>query len=218
MASAESADLEEQKRSLRRDMTARRARLGPADRAKASAGAVERLLALPELRGFDGTQACVAGFVATRAEIDPAAALDAVRGRGARVVLPRVTEGGADRPRLRLHVADPGDDLRPGRFGIAEPDGACPEVRPSDVQVMIVPGLAFDRAGHRLGFGGGYYDELLGGPGGVRPACVIGLGYDFQVVDTCPAGGRDARVDVLVTDARVIRCAPDGTAREEGPS
>jgi 5-formyltetrahydrofolate cyclo-ligase len=72
-----------------------------------------------------------------------------------------------------------------------------------------VPGLAFDGRGNRLGFGGGYYDEWLAAAADRRPGLVVGLGYDFQVVDACPADERDARVDCVVTDARVIRCLDD---------
>jgi len=69
---------------------------------------------------------------------------------------------------------------------------------------MIVPGLAFDAAGRRLGFGGGYYDGVIDDAraGG---AAVIGFAYDFQIVDRVPAGPDDRGVDVVVTDARVIQ-------------
>jgi 5-formyltetrahydrofolate cyclo-ligase len=262
-------------------MDDRRNGLASGQRARAAAAATARLVALPEMRAAFGRGAYVAGFVATRAEIDPADALDQVRANGAHVVLPRVTgpatvanvanvnagargstpearapasvpapitvQGGAPgpnvgaasgasarqdqaredsarhdsapedwdvddvrrqgggRPRIRFHLAAL-SDLRPGRWGIQEPDAQCPEVRAADVAVMIVPGLAFDASGRRLGFGGGYYDEVLAGQGTGRPRLVVGLGYDFQVVDVCPADEHDARVDCVVTDARVIRC------------
>ena len=203
-------------------MSERRSHLDAGVRAEAARAAGERLLALPELQQAGARGAVVAGFVATRGELDPTPVLDEVRRAGGRVALPRVTDG---RPRLRFHVAD-GASLRPGRFGILEPDSACPEVASADVALMIVPGLAFDGAGHRLGFGGGYYDEVLGaGDGGLaapgatpsaRPACVVAYAYDFQVVDACPATERDAQVDCIVTDRRVIRCAsgtpPAGSA------
>lgn len=236
MASAESVALADQKRILRRAMGDTRSRLTPEERALASRAATERLGALPELRAAVARGACVAGFVATRAEIDPAAALAEIRAGGARVALPRVSEPAEDglpagrgrgaggsgamgdargdvrgdaradgSQRLTFHLAS-GGDLRPGRFGIDEPDASCPEVQAGDVAVMIVPGLAFDGAGRRLGFGGGYYDGVLAPEGGRRPLFVVGLGYDFQIVATCPADGRDARVDCVVTDTRVIRC------------
>lgn len=210
MASAESAFWEE-KRSLRRAMKDRRAGLTPEERAQAAADAAARLVALPQLGAAAAGGECVAGFSAVRGELDPRAALEAARAAGAQVAFPRVDDAAS--PRLRLHVTASAAELRPGRFGIAEPDGTLPEVAPEDVAVMVVPGLAFDAAGRRLGFGGGYYDELLAAPAARRrPAFVVGFGYDFQVVAVCPAGERDGRVDCVITEARVIHCPGAGTA------
>lgn len=192
-------------------MKERRVALSPATRERAAAEASVRLAALPELGAAAARGACVAGFAATRGELDPRAALEAVRAAGARLAFPRVDDAAV--PRLRLHLADDATGehaLRPGTYGIDEPDVAAPEVAPGDVAVMVVPGLAFDAAGRRLGFGGGYYDELLAGGAGGRPAFLVGYGYDFQMVDVCPADARDRRVDCVVTEARVIRCAGDG--------
>lgn len=208
---AESAALADQKRALRRAMSEERSRLAPAWRAEAAAVVATRLAVLPEVRAAAGRGACVAGFAATRGELDPAQALDEARRNGAAIALPRVSADEVAPPRLRFHRVESGG-LRPGRFGILEPDPACPEVDTGEVAVMVVPGLAFDAAGNRLGFGGGYYDEILAGGLARRPAFVVGVGYDFQVVDQCPADQRDGRVDCVVTEARVIRCsagAPD---------
>lgn len=206
MVSADSVSLTDKKRTLRLEMAARRARLGPSERSRASAAAAAQLRALPELSDAIRRRAVVAGFVSTRAELDPAPALAELRDLGARVAYPRV---GVGRPRMRFcQVADPAQ-LRPGRFGIQEPEDGCAEVPVADVAVVIVPGLAFDLAGRRLGFGGGYYDEWLAaaaaGPGLRR---VFGLAFDFQVLDECPAGPEDAPVDGIVTEQRTILCAP----------
>jgi 5-formyltetrahydrofolate cyclo-ligase len=191
------------------------------------------LAALPEVRAAVASGACIAGFMAVLAEIDPAEMLDQARAGGAKIALPRVPprrpaqgdeqddaqRSDSDRgPRLRFHLAS-ASDLRPGRFGIQEPDASFPGVPAQDVAVMIVPGLAFDESGQRLGSGGGYYDEVLMGHGSTRPRLVVGLGYDFQVVDACPAGPEDARVDCVVTDGRVIRCTeidPGGRSDRRG--
>lgn len=209
MASAESVALTDQKRALRRVMSETRSRLGADERARASAGLAVLLSGLPELRAAAEAGACVAGFAATRDELDPGAALADARHQGASLAWPRVSESDrAGTPRLHFHLAEAGD-LRAGRFGIAEPDPSAPELAAGQVAVMLVPGLAFDARGNRLGFGGGYYDEVLAVARPGRPALVVGVGYDFQVVDECPADERDARVDCVVTDARVIRCRDD---------
>lgn len=188
-----SLSLVEAKRALRREMADRRAALVPDERRHRSGEASARLLALPELAAA-GT---VAGFSALKGEIDPAPALEALARRGARVALPRVT---GNSPRLRFH--QPVGPLRPGRHGILEPDPGAPEVRPEEVDVFLLPGLAFDGDGHRLGFGGGYYDEL----GPLVRGLLVGVAFDFQLVERCPAGEGDVPVDCVVTDARVVRC------------
>jgi len=196
--------LVEEKRALRRAMSDRRSALTTEEREERSRRAARRLAELPELAGARA----VAGFLAIRAEIDPAEALAEVGRRGGTVVYPRVTAG---QPRLRFHwVAGP-DDLRPGAYGILEPQEACPEVPPQDLDVILLPGLAFDAAGHRLGYGGGYYDEVGGLVRREGRALLLGVGYDFQVVDRCPAGEDDVTIDGVVTDDRVLRC------REGGP-
>jgi 5-formyltetrahydrofolate cyclo-ligase len=118
------------------------------------------------------------------------------------VALPRVT---AMSPRLRFH--SPTGPLRPGRYGILEPDPDAPEVPAEEVDVFLVPGLAFDEAGGRLGFGGGYYDEL----GATVRGLLVGIGFDFQLVERCPTGDGDVAIDCVVTDARVVRCRAPGS-------
>ena len=215
MAPLPSSDLSEQKRALRREMSAARAALSETERRTRSEAASGRLLALPELAAPAGAgPKTLAGYVAAKGEIDPAPALAAVAAAGAAVALPRVAP---EAPRLRFHRADAGP-LTPGGFGISEPSAAAPEIALDELDVVIVPGLAFDAEGRRLGFGGGYYEGAFGklgssGPSGSassgpgkRPA-LIGLCYDFQIVARCPAGDGDVPVDLVVTDARVLRPA-----------
>jgi len=204
MAPSSSTDLTEDKRALRREMGARRAALSESERRARSEAAAARLLGLPELgAGAAGDPArTVAGYVAAKGEIDPASALAGAAAAGATVALPRVADG--DGPRLRFHRAD--GPLVAGRFGLLEPAATAPEIPVEALDVVIVPGLAFDGEGRRLGFGGGYYDGTFGGggAGGKRPA-LIGLCYELQVVPHCPAGPGDVPVDVVVTESRVLR-------------
>jgi 5-formyltetrahydrofolate cyclo-ligase len=182
-------------------MSDRRAALLPEERAERSRAASRHLTELPEL----AAARAVAGFLAlaNRAEIDPGQALAEVGRRGGTVVYPRVTSG---QPRLRFHWVSGPDDLRPGAYGILEPQEACPEVAPQDLDVILLPGLAFDPAGRRLGYGGGYYDEVGGLVRREGRALLVGVGYDFQLVDRCPGGDEDVTIDRVVTDARVVRC------------
>jgi 5-formyltetrahydrofolate cyclo-ligase len=200
MAPLPSSDLPEQKRTLRREMSAARTALPEIECRARSEAACARVLALPELAGLGAAGAkTLAGYVAARGEIDPAPVLAAAAAGGATVALPRVA---TEAPRLRFHRADAGP-LASGRFGLREPAATAPEISLAELDVVIVPGLAFDAEGRRLGFGGGYYDGVFGASG-KRPA-LIGLCYDFQIVARCPAGDGDVPVDLVVTDARVLR-------------
>jgi 5-formyltetrahydrofolate cyclo-ligase len=206
MAPLSSSDLTEEKRALRREMGARRAALPENERRARSEAASARLLGLPELAslGAGARARTIAGYVAAKGEIDPAPALATAAAAGAVVALPRV-----DSQRLRFHRADAGP-LVPGAFGLLEPAATAPEVPIDALDVVIVPGLAFDAEGRRVGFGGGFYDRTFGDREG---ATLVGFTYDFQVVPRCPADGRDVSVDVVVTDARELRPAAGGGTR-----
>ena len=188
-------------------MMARRQAVLPEDRVRMSAAAVARLEALPEMMAVSTAGGTVAGYVAlaTKGELDPAPALAGAHASGARVALPRVS---ASAPRLRFHAVDPGDGsaLGPGAFGLMEPLPSHDEVPVESIDLMILPGLAFDRQGRRLGYGGGYYDEAAGRLRAAGRGFLVGLAYDFQVVDRCPADENDVDIDCLVTDRGVVRC------------
>jgi 5-formyltetrahydrofolate cyclo-ligase len=194
-----SADLAEAKRALRQAMRAAREALEVEERVSRTVPAVERLLELPVFGAPDGH--VIAGYVAARGELSPAGALAFVRDEGGTVALPRVCD---TPPRLRFHALRPETRLVKGRFGLTEPPETAPEIAPGTLAAMLVPGLAFDGAGRRVGFGGGYYDGVIdeARAGG---AAIVGFAYDFQIVDVCPAGPDDRSVDLVVTEARIIR-------------
>ena len=126
---------------------------------------------------------------------------------GKTLVCPRVA--GHD---LELRRVSDLDQLIPAAFGLLEPDPTRTEVvEPAEVDLFLLPGLAFDRAGGRLGLGRGYYDRLLAKSTAIR----VGLGYELQVLDAVPITGSDRRVDAIVTELRVIWCSrgPVGSER-----
>lgn len=172
---------------------ARRA-LPAEDRLRHAEAAAERLLALPEI----ARARTVLAYAATPEEIDPAPAVEALRARGVVIALPRVTGPG----RLGLHSVDPGTTLVPGPFGLLEPPGDSPTVAPGEIDVAIVPGVAFDGACRRIGHGGGFYDRLNAMMGG---AVTVGLAFDEQVLGEVPCENHDVCVDVLVTPTRTLR-------------
>lgn len=196
--------LREEKRALRRAMAERRDAISQARRAELAESAAQRFLELSEARHARR----VAGFVSTRSEIDTAPLLDRFRQRGIDVVLPRVSTGLIP-PRLRFHRADRREDLVFGIFGLLEPRSDTPELPSHEIDLFMVPGLAFDRRGTRVGYGGGYYDELAAyvrAHPDATGARFVGFGFDFQLLDGCPTGEWDVPLDFVVSDERIVRC------------
>jgi 5-formyltetrahydrofolate cyclo-ligase len=159
------------------------------------------LLELPELQGA----ATILAYAALPNELDPMPAIWRLRKRGVRIAYPRIEAPGV----LGMHYVDHEMELVPGPFGLAQPGEHAPRVRHELIDAVIIPGVAFDEQGTRLGYGGGYYDRLLPM---MRPGCVrIGIAFDEQILAHIPAEEHDECVDVLVTPARIIR--PDTVAR-----
>jgi 5-formyltetrahydrofolate cyclo-ligase len=196
--------LREEKRALRRAMAERRDALTQDEHDAMTERAVERLLELPEVRAAR----TFAGFVSTRSEISTEKLLDELRKREVDVVLPRVSTGLIP-PRLRFHRVSRRSELVFGIFGLLEPGPDCSELPAQEIDVFMVPGLVFDKRGARIGYGGGYYDELAAfvrAHPEATTARFIGYAFDFQVAETCPSGEWDVPLDTIVTDERVIRC------------
>jgi 5-formyltetrahydrofolate cyclo-ligase len=125
---------------------------------------------------------------------------------GKRIVLP-VTD--VKNHKLILSEIKNLEDLKNGAFGISEPKDVAP-ISIKDVHLIIVPGIAFDFRGYRIGYGKGYYDRLLNG----LDKHIIGLAYDFQVVDKIPNEMHDVPVKKIVTEKRIIECDGNGHNNE----
>lgn len=144
----------------------------------------------------------VASYKALRCELDPEPLTRTLRGKGGRIALPVVT--GKHQP-LMFRAYAPGDELAPGYAGIPEPlpraDALCPDV-------FLVPLLAFDRRGHRLGYGGGFYDRTLSLARLCKRVMAIGLAYACQEIANVPQGMHDVTLDGVVTEKEFIRISP----------
>jgi 5-formyltetrahydrofolate cyclo-ligase len=92
-------------------------------------------------------------------------------------------------------------DIFTGKFGVSEPLSGCVEISLNQFDLVLVPGMAFDLSGHRLGRGQGYYDRILPAASGIK----CGVAYDFQLLEKIPAEAHDARVDFIVTPAREVK-------------
>jgi 5-formyltetrahydrofolate cyclo-ligase len=124
------------------------------------------------------------------------------REAGVELLWPRMTPGGA----LEFAVCALWEDLRPGRYGVFSPPEEAVSCTLRAGDLVLAPGMAFDRAGQRLGRGGGHYDRALSGraPGTV----VFGVGFEFQRIDEVPVGPGDQPVDAVLTESGVWRSAP----------
>ncbi|BCS88693.1 5-formyltetrahydrofolate cyclo-ligase [Pseudodesulfovibrio sediminis] len=96
-------------------------------------------------------------------------------------------------------------DLIPGEYSVMVPDSnTCPAVNECNPQIALIPGVGYDRKGNRIGFGGGYYDRLLAKES-MRDTLVVGVGYDFQLIDHIPTQPWDKPVDVVCTEKELWR-------------
>jgi 5-formyltetrahydrofolate cyclo-ligase len=198
-AAPHGAALREAKLALRRQALAARDALDPGVRTAAEAAIVERIVALPTF----AAARCVLLTLAFRSEWDTLPLVRAALAAGKVVVAPRVD---AATRMLGLHaLRDPARDIAPGHQGIPEPLPDCPLVASSSIDWVLVPGVAFDRDGRRLGYGGGYYDRLLPllRPGLPRVAGA----FDLQIVDRVPTGPHDETVATIVTETQIIVAA-----------
>lgn len=181
------------KTQLRRVMVARRDGLAAAEVARLAAVLTARVIALPEYAAARSALCTmsIGSEWSTRAFIEQA------RAHGKTIVLPRVT---APPRHLELHVVrDFERDLKPGVWEIPEPDPErCPVVGFAAVDFALVPALAIDRDGYRLGYGAGYFDRLLTGRG-ARPFCVTALPALFRV-EELPREPHDVPVDLVVDE------------------
>jgi 5-formyltetrahydrofolate cyclo-ligase len=183
------------KPQLRQAALARRDALPADERAQAAVHIGARPLALPI-----AASAVVSGFCPMRSEIDPLPLMRQLAARGATLALPLVQGRGCP---LLFRAYAFGDPLKPGTWGIHEPLSEAALVAPD---LLIVPLAAFDRRGHRIGYGAGYYDMTLRRLRAQKSIVAIGLGFAVQEISAVPATSRDERLDLVLTERELIDC------------
>lgn len=187
------------KTALRRQALAARSCLQPAERSAAARLVAETGLAW--LTGQAQGPLRIAGYRALRDELDPLPLMEALVRQGHMLTLPRMVaddvtggEGGS----LAFHAYEIGDPLEKGAFGVEEPRAAAAILVPD---VILAPLVAFDRRGHRLGYGKGFYDRALARYPG---ACGIGLAFAVQEVEQVPDEPHDRPLMAIITERGVI--------------
>jgi len=181
------------KGQLRREALARRDAL-PAQSRQLAAAAIAAC-AFPLIIAA-GT--IVSGFMPLKSEINPLPLMRKLADAGARLALPVVV--GHGKP-LIMRSWQWGEPLVPGVWGIREPGPAAAEVQPD---ILLVPLLAFDRSGHRIGYGAGYYDLTIAQLRARKPIAAIGIAFAAQEVETVPRTAFDAQLDLVLTESETI--------------
>jgi 5-formyltetrahydrofolate cyclo-ligase len=181
------------KADLRAAALANRDALSEAQRAAAAQAIAQRGLPVEMTPG-----AVVAGYSPIRSELDPTPLMQALAAQGARLALPVITQRGQS---LHFRVWHPGDRLLPGSLGILEPSPAAAEIVPD---IVLVPLAAFDRAGHRIGYGAGHYDRTLAQLHKSKGFAAIGLAFAAQEVVAVPALQHDVPLDYVLTETKAF--------------
>lgn len=183
------------KERLRGEVFARRAALDKSVRDEAARRIAESALGFSDLK--DVTP--VGGYWPIRSEVDPRPLMEALIERGQDVALSQILH-----PHLSWRLWQPGDVLVKGGFGVREPGPDAPEVFP---KALLVPLVAFDRRGGRIGYGKGHFDRAIAALETQHPVLTIGLAYAVQEIDEVPVEPHDRLLDIVITEAELIRTA-----------
>jgi 5-formyltetrahydrofolate cyclo-ligase len=186
--------LKQDKRALRRAILAERDALSGTERAARSEAIADRVLGLDKATGA----AAVLAFWSFGSEVDTAPLIHRLRSRGTTVALPRTRDGD-----IVPVVWTPGSSMTETSFGTREPANGR-VLQAGELDLIVVPGVAFDRSCRRVGYGGGFYDRLLARTR--DGAAAVAIAFGVQVVDQVPTGPLDRPVDTIVTEDDVIRC------------
>jgi len=183
----------ELKSILRKDALMRRDAIPAAERTQAAEAIAARGLPIAINPGT-----IVSGFMPLKTEINPLPLMRKLGERGAHLALPAIA--GRGKP-LIMRAFTFGDELASGQWGIREPKADAAEVAPD---ILLVPLLAFDRTGHRIGYGAGYYDMTIARLRSIKPLIAAGIAFAAQEVEQVPVTPRDARLDLVLTERDVI--------------
>jgi 5-formyltetrahydrofolate cyclo-ligase len=183
------APSEKSKDELRAAAVARRVALGVDARAAAAQALSVRAFPVPLAHG-----AVVSGYWPIKSEIDPLPLMRRLVGQGARLALPVIA--GRDQP-LLFRAWDEASQLLRGQLGIMEPSPGSRVVSPD---IVLVPLAAFDRAGHRIGYGAGHYDRTLAQLRAQKSVAAIGLAFNVQEIEAVPNLSHDVRLDYVLTE------------------
>src|SRR3954451_7542110 len=183
----------ELKSIVRKDALMRRDAIPATERAQAAEAIAARAFPLVIAPGT-----IVSAFMPLKTEVNPLPLMRKLAAAGAQLALPAIA--GRGNP-LVMRAFAFGDELASGQWGIREPKTDAPEVVPD---ILLVPLLAFDRTGHRVGYGAGYYDMTIAKARSIKPAVAVGIAFAAQEIPEVPVTPRDARLDLVLTEREWI--------------
>lgn len=191
--------IQQRKREIRKKVQEERDSLSPRERTGHSGVVLDRLFSLEEFRVAN----TIFFFISFRSEVDTVPMIKRALAEGKRVCLPYTYTD--SKQMVASHVLDFENDLEPGNYDIMEPrPESVRPIPPEEIDIIIMPGVAFDADGRRLGYGGGYYDRFLNH---CRPDCLrVAPCFDLQVIDEVPCADHDHTIHMIVTEKRVINC------------
>ena len=194
------SSLDAEKKRLRLSMKATLESISTKEAAAAGEAISNRLAGWSSWR----SSLVVALFATLPGEVDTQPLIELARRDGKQILFPRIHARGT----IEFAVVEEAASLQPGRYGVLEPDLQCPTLQLDAHTIVFVPGIAFDRAGGRLGRGAGYYDRVIAGceESAGRPR-FIGAGFDKQVIEAVPMNSRDMRMDGIVTETGLFEVA-----------
>lgn len=183
------------KPAFRDAIKARLAKLSPSERTAAATRLIAHLQTDPAI----ATARTILAYGALPSEISLDPFITAALSAGKRIAIPLIDWG--TKSMDPVEITNLADDLETGRYDIRVPRAGLTRVQPDQIEVILLPGLAFDRAGNRLGRGAGFYDRFISAlhQGGHRPT-LIGVCHDAQIVDRVPTEPHDHRVDRVITE------------------
>ncbi len=191
--------IHKKKKELRKKIQELRDSIDPEQRRLLSALVAENLWSVPEFSAAES----ILFFISFRSEVDTVPMIRRALEENRIVCVPCTDSG--NKAMVASRIFDLENDLQQGNYDILEPKGNCLRPRPeTDIDVVLMPGVAFDLAGGRLGYGGGYYDRFLEKCG---PRCtLIAVAFEIQLIDHVPCADHDARIHKIVTEKRIIDC------------